>query len=75
MAKSSYDLAALLDVLIRKLDSESFTTNLTYSWPEISVAFLDPDALKNSEDESSLLVTQKLRWNLPCPKIFKLELK
>ncbi|KAJ6093074.1 hypothetical protein N7486_008363 [Penicillium sp. IBT 16267x] len=50
MTKSSYDLAALLDVLVRKPASESFTTNLTGSWSDISVAFLDPDAWSAEDD-------------------------
>ncbi|KAJ5672228.1 hypothetical protein N7507_001355 [Penicillium longicatenatum] len=51
MTKSSYDLAALLDVLAGKPASESFTTHLTCSWSDISVAALDPDAWKNSEED------------------------
>jgi amidase len=51
MTKSSYDLAALLDVLAKKPASESFTTHLSCSWSDISVAVLDPDAWKNSEED------------------------
>jgi amidase len=43
MTKSTYDLAALLDVLASRDPSESFTANLTGSWSDISVAVLDPE--------------------------------
>ncbi|OQU98903.1 hypothetical protein CLAIMM_04614 isoform 2 [Cladophialophora immunda] len=50
MAKSSYDLAVLLDAIVdpdRKLP-QSYTSALTESWSDISVATLDPEV-----------------WNLP----------
>lgn len=51
MTKSSYDLAALLDILIPRQASNSFIASLTKSWSEISVAVLDPDTWKKSEAE------------------------
>lgn len=43
MTKSSYDLAALLDVITARDSSESYTKNLTRSWSDIAVAVLDPE--------------------------------
>ncbi|KAJ5083647.1 hypothetical protein N7456_013074 [Penicillium angulare] len=51
MTKSSYDLAALLDILASKSASDSFTASLTESWSGISVAVLDPDVWKKPEAE------------------------
>ncbi len=42
MAKSSYDLAILLDAMSEMDGSSSFTHSLTASWDDISVATLDP---------------------------------
>ncbi|KAH6623823.1 amidase signature domain-containing protein [Chaetomium tenue] len=50
MTKSVCDLADLLDVLAARPRSESFTADLTGSWGGISVAVLDPDKWKFSED-------------------------
>ena len=50
MTKSSYDLAALLDVLASKPPSESFTKHLSGSWSGLSVAVLDPTKWKESEE-------------------------
>lgn len=50
MTKSSHDVALLLDVLIPKPLTDSFTKHLTESWSDISVAVLDPDQWKSSED-------------------------
>lgn len=49
MTKSSYDLAALLDVITARDPSESYTKNLTKSWSDISVAVLDPEIWKFPE--------------------------
>jgi len=49
MTKSSYDLAALLDVITTRDPSESYTGNLTRSWSDISVAVLDPAIWKFPE--------------------------
>lgn len=49
MTKSSYDLAALLDVITAKDPSESYTQNLTRSWSDIAVAVLDPETWKFPE--------------------------
>jgi amidase len=49
MTKSSYDLAALLDVITGRNPSESYTKNLTKSWSDISVAVLDPETWKFPE--------------------------
>ena len=51
MSKSSYDLAALLDVIAAKPISESFTAYLTGSWSDLSVAVLDPDVWNNKDGE------------------------
>lgn len=51
MTKSARDLALLLDVLIPRTSSESFTTSLTGSWSDISVLALDPDQWKASPDK------------------------
>ncbi|KAJ5948604.1 hypothetical protein N7454_001911 [Penicillium verhagenii] len=67
MTKSSYDLAALLDVLIRKPASESFISDLTGSWSDISVAVLDPDLWKHPEtdikpvDEAEAQINREVR--------------
>ncbi|KAJ6021031.1 hypothetical protein N7540_006535 [Penicillium herquei] len=50
MTKSTYDLAVLLDVLVTKPACRSFTTSLTGSWSEISIAALDPDVWKSKID-------------------------
>lgn len=73
MTKSTYDLAALLDVLIRKPASESFTNNLTCSWFDISVAFLDPDAWKGSEDDIKPVDDAEAQMVSALPATFKLE--
>lgn len=49
MTKSSYDLAALLDVITARDPSESYTKNLTRSWSDITVAVLDPEIWKFPE--------------------------
>lgn len=51
MTKSTYDLAALLDVIAAKPASDSFTAYLTGSWSGISVAVLDPDVWNNEDKE------------------------
>lgn len=49
MTKSSYDLAALLDVITGRDPSISYTKDLTRSWSDISVAVLDPQIWKFPE--------------------------
>lgn len=48
MTKTPYDLALLLDVLVRKQPQgqTSYTSALTRSWSDISVATLDPEEWK-----------------------------
>ncbi|KAJ5710070.1 hypothetical protein N7493_009662 [Penicillium malachiteum] len=53
MTKSTYDLAVLLDVLVTEPASESFTTSLTGSWSDISVAALDPAVWKLEMDNDN----------------------
>ena len=50
MTKTTHDLATLFDVLTDRSSSDSFTKNLTGSWSDISVAVLDPETWKYSED-------------------------
>lgn len=48
MTKTPYDLALLLDVLVREQPpgQKSYTSALTRSWTDISVATLDPEEWK-----------------------------
>ena len=48
MTKTPYDLALLLDVLVREQPQgqKSYTSALTRSWSDISVATLDPEEWK-----------------------------
>ncbi len=48
MTKTPYDLALLLDVLVREQPrgQKSYTSALTGSWRDISVATLDPEEWK-----------------------------
>ncbi|KAJ5568691.1 hypothetical protein N7450_011177 [Penicillium hetheringtonii] len=50
MTKTTHDLATLFDVLTDRGSSDSFTKSLTRSWSDISVAVLDPETWKYSED-------------------------
>ena len=46
LTKTVYDLAVLLDAISERDGGESFTSSLTNSWSEISVATLDPEVWK-----------------------------
>ncbi|OQE17313.1 hypothetical protein PENSTE_c021G09390 [Penicillium steckii] len=50
MTKTTHDLATLFDVLAGTSPSKSFTTSLTGSWSDISVAVLDPETWKYPEE-------------------------
>lgn len=50
MTKTTHDLATLFDVLAGTSLSKSFTTSLTGSWSDISVAVLDPETWKYPEE-------------------------
>jgi len=41
MAKTTFDLALLLDQILDNSPAQSFTSNLTDSWSELAVSVLD----------------------------------
>lgn len=51
MTKSPYDLAALMDIIASTKPAEPYTSSLTKSWSDISVACLDPEKWKLSEED------------------------
>jgi amidase len=67
MTKSPYDLAVALDVLASRDPSQSYTTNLTGSWSDISVAVLDyskwryPDSIIKPADGAEAQIVDLCR--------------
>ncbi|KAJ5132381.1 hypothetical protein N7448_006539 [Penicillium atrosanguineum] len=67
MTKSSYDLAALLDVITGRDPSISYTKDLTGSWSDISLAVLNPEIWKFPEtyvkpaDEAEAQMAREIR--------------